>query len=402
MGRWVLFLALLGGCEAQRPAASSLTKGPWVERVDETHAMVSWESATQGPVELAIAPEGGAPERFVSGDSVETHVVSSWGVGMLKQPDLPGTYYRNQVALDGLQAGTCYAYRMRASGTDQTAAGEQKGRFCTARPSGADFGFFAIGDTNPILGHTKGTLDHTLVQHPDFTLHLGDMQYYSSAAETWAYWFGAMAPLLRAGAIFPTIGNHENENNGTEYDDYYDRLFAPASTDLLPRWYHFENGGVWFFALDTESPRDPASDQYKWLSQALSDATQAPGFRFSVVFMHRPMYTLGDADPQIDDRHVFEPIFQATGVKLVLAGHMHGYERFEPPSGITFMTCAGGGGIINDVSKGVPNYPDDVPLRVAFSDHYSGCLFSVRTGELSSTVIDEFGATLDQFSKAVP
>jgi Calcineurin-like phosphoesterase len=304
------------------------------------------------------------------------------------------------VALTGLQPSTCYDYRVVASAP--MLSGDQKGRFCTARPSGGDISFMALGDTDPILGHTLPTFKYTLPTRPDFIVHLGDMQYYSTASETWTYWFPAMAPMLRAGALFPTVGNHENENNGLEYDDYYGRLFVPASMDPTTKWYHYETGGVWFFSIDTEEPLDAGSDQYNWLGPALVDAQKQPGFRFSIVYMHRPFYTLGDASPEIGSRILLEPIFMATGVVMVLAGHMHGYERFEPPSGITYVTCAGGGGVIGDVNANVMNYPDDAPYRVAVSDHYHDCLYSVAAGQLSSTVIDEFGATIDQFTKAVP
>ncbi|HZS35170.1 MAG TPA: metallophosphoesterase [Polyangia bacterium] len=388
------------GCSPQHPCATPLTKGPWVERVDDTHATILWESASPGCVEAAFAAESGGKPQVAIGSSTETHVVSSWGINQVKQPDLPGTYYRDEIPLSGLEPSTCYTYRLASSGSMYS--GDQNGRFCTARPSGADFTFMGVGDTNPILGHTLPTFKYTLATKPDFIVHLGDMQYYSSAAETWVYWFGAMAPMLRSGALFPTVGNHENENDGTEYDDYYGRLFVPASMDTTTRWYHYETGGVWFFSIDTEEPLDAGSEQTTWLGQALVGAQQQPGFRFSIVYMHRPLYTLGDTSPELTARQVLEPMFMATGVKLVIAGHMHGYERFETPSGITYVTCAGGGGIINDVNANVGNYPNDAPLRVAVSDHYHDCLYAVTAGKISSTVIDELGATIDHFDKAVP
>jgi Calcineurin-like phosphoesterase len=378
-----------------------------VQRVDETRATISWETSTPGCVEAAFAPESAPPassssaELVAIGTSTETHVVSEWGVGMIKQPDTPGTYYKNEIDLTGLAPATCYAYRIRSS--SPLYQGDQRGRFCTARAPGADFTFMGVGDTNPILGHTLPVFKYTLPTHPDFQLHFGDMQYYSSLSESWVYWFQVMAPYLRSGALFPSIGNHENENNGAEYDDYYGRLFTPPSTDAtLDKWYRFTTGGVWFFAIDTEESLIQGSPQTTWLEQSLADAQTQPGFRFSVVYMHRPFYTLGDSNPQIDERTVLEPIFAATGVKLVIAGHMHGYERFEPPSGVTFVTCAGGGGVINDVNANVANFPQDAPLRVVVSDHYHDCLWQVGAGTLSSTVIDEFGQTIDQWSKAVP
>jgi hypothetical protein len=412
-----LALALaLAGCSSAPPCPTTLTKGPWVERVDDTHATVIWESSTNGCVEVTTRPEvAGTPgrvderaaERVDRGAAMETHVVADWGPMFgLKQPDLAGTYYRNEVALSGLSPATCYQTRVRGSGQTPTTSGIQTGRFCTARPAGATFSFLAIGDTNPILGHTLPVLNHVLPRSPDFTLHLGDMQYYSSAAETYAYWFAAMAPLLRSGGLFPAIGNHENEDEpallGAEFDDYYLRLFSPPSVDGQPLWYQWENGGVAFFSLDTEEALDAASPQVTWLASALEQAKARPGWRFSIVYFHRPLYTLGDATPLLDARQVLEPLFLQHGVPLVLQAHMHGYERFETPSGLTYVTCAGGGGIIGNPSMNVATYPADAPLRKVVSDHFHACLYNVAPGHLTSTVIDEAGATIDSFDKAVP
>jgi hypothetical protein len=372
-----------------------VTKGPWVERVDEAHATLLWESADRGCVEAEV------DKRVLGGTAVETHVVGTFGKGLPK-PDEPGTYYRNEVAVDGLTAGSCYDYRIRASGTVAQTAGDLSGHFCTARASGADFTFLGIADTDPILGHTVPTLMQVLPAKPDFTIHGGDIQYYSAIAETWAYWFGAMAPLLRNGAFYAAVGNHESESP-TEFDDYYDRLFARSTPEKTTPWFHFSSGGVHFFALDTENSSLAAgSEQVNWLSAGLTAAKASAGYRFSVVYFHRPLYTVGDTTPQVDARAVLEPIFLDGGVALVMQGHMHGYERFEVANGLTYVTCAGGGGVINDVNGNVANYPDDAKLRVASSDRYHACLYTVTTGKLSSKVVAEDGTVLDQFDKAVP
>jgi acid phosphatase type 7 len=378
-----------------------VTKGPWVERVDDTHATLLWESANQGCVETEVTAPGAPKGQVSSGMAVETHVVGTFGAG-LAQPDLPGTYYRNEIALASLSPATCYSYRVRASGTHDVKAGDLDGKFCTARNAGDDFTFLAMADTDPILGHTTDTLMQVLPANPDFIIHAGDIQYYSAIAETWAYWFGAMAPMLRQGGFFPAIGNHESETP-TEIDDYYDRLFQPATVEGTAQWFHFSSGGVHYFALDTETASlDAGSDQVTWLEGALAAAQASDGFRFGIVYFHRPFYTCGDTDPMLDARALLEPMFLASGVKLIVQGHMHGYERFEVPNGLTYVTCAGGGGVINDVNANVSKYPDDAALRVAVSDRYHMCLYSVTAGMLSSSVLAEDGTVIDEWQKAVP
>jgi predicted phosphodiesterase len=376
-------------------------KGPWVMRADGQGATVFWETTTQGCVAIGVTPEAGGEETQFTGVATETTVQSSYGEDLgLPMPDLAGTYYVNHADATALAPGTCYRYRLR-----DTDGGERSGRFCTARTPDQPYTFLAIGDTNPILGHTLPVLDHTLPSNPDFTVHMGDLQYYSSIRETWAYWFDAMAPMLEVGALFPAVGNHENELGGTEFTDYYDRLFHQPSNDGTPDWYRFEWGGVWFHTIDTEVPYDSASPQFQWLAASLAEVTAKPGFRLSVVWMHRPLYTLGDTTPNVDLRNALAPLFEANKVRLVLQGHMHGYERFEVGD-ITYVTTAGGGGTIADPSANVANYPMDAPYRVAVAAKYHAMLWDVTpmgaATQIHGRAIDETGAVIDEVTHAIP
>jgi hypothetical protein len=401
----VLVGGLVGGCghpDAGPCAGPALTKGPWVMRPGESGASIFWETRDPGCVEVGVTATGGS-EAVVVGSAAATTVASSYGVETgARQPDLAGTYYVARVDVSGLDAGRCYPYRVRQAGAD-----DARGRLCTARAAadGAAWKFMAIGDTNPLLGHTKGSLDHVLPEQPELVVHVGDIHYYSST-ETWAYWFGAMAPMLRAAPFMPAIGNHEDETQfeATDFADYYDRLFHQPSLDGTPAYFRFAWNGIWFHAVDTEAPYDSGSPQYQWLASSLAEVQGEPGFRFSVVYMHRNLYTLGDSAPQVDQRRSLGPEFAAHKVRLVLSGHMHGYERFEVGD-ITYVTTAGGGGVIGDVNANVPNYPMDVPLRVAAAPAYHAMIFDVApvgaSTMLHGRAIDELGRVIDEFTHLV-
>jgi hypothetical protein len=88
-------------------------------------------------------------------------------------------------------------------------------------------------------------------------------------------------------------------------------------------------------------------------------------------------------------------------VRLVIVGHMHGYERFEVGD-VTHVTTAGGGGSIGDVNANVANYPADVPLRVASGPYYHAMVFTIDATTLHGEAIDESGAVRDTFDHAVP
>jgi hypothetical protein len=374
---------------------AAITKGPWVTRIDDRHATVFWESRQPGCVQIAVTPEAGGEARTAPGQANAATVTAGWDIMFPDYPpDETGVFYLNEVELADLAPGTCYTYEI-----DAPAAAA--GRLCTTRPPGEPIRFLAIGDTNPALGQTAPLLAAVLTGwQPDFVVHTGDIQYYSSVLESWQYWFGVMAPMLRAGAFLPCIGNHENELDGAEFADYYARLFPSPGLIGTPLYYRFSSGGVHFFSLDTEAPRDVESEQYHWFAREVAAVTAEPGFRFSVVYLHRPLYTLGDADPLLELRALLAPLFEANGVRLVLQGHMHGYERFEVGD-ITYVTTAGGGALLGDVNENVAKYPDDAPLRLTAAR--SANALQVTIGDtLRAVAIDPTGTIIDQFEHEVP
>ena len=374
--------------------ASGVLHGPWSLHFDETSIRVRWDACKKSPAAITVTPERGGASRTVEGEQTASEVLTSYDVVKTIAPDLPGTYYRTEVAVTGLAPSTCYRYEL-------TAEKGRGGRFCTARTLGDPFVFLAIGDTNPAVGDTDGVLasvtdGKTFGQKPDFSVHLGDMQYYDSVFESYATWFPAMAPLFEAGALEPSVGNHELER-AHEFEDYYKRLFGGAGFDGPVEYYRFESGGVWFFSLDTELELTPSSAQGTWLEAQLADAAAKPGFRFSVVYFHKPWITLA-AYPHFPElRKHYLPSFQKYGVRLVLQGHIHGYERFIE-NGITYVVSGGGGAALHDLDASVATRPDEANARIFRAKRYHGTLFQVQTDRLDGRAIANDGSELDAFS----
>lgn len=375
--------------------ASGVDKGPWSLHIDGTSAVIRWEACRAGTAsDVVIAPEaGGAEAPFPSVETV-FEVTETYEAPLTPgaPPDAAGTYYMHDAALTGLAPATCYVYHLAAEP-------ERKGRFCTARAPGDAVKFMAIGDTNPGLGtYAEDVLAQVIPEGADFTIHGGDVQYYSAGLETWASWFPAMQPMLSQGGFFPAIGNHESET-ATEYAEHVVRYFGGAGFDSDESYYRFQSGGVWFFSLDTEIDLDPGSAQGGWLAAQLADAKAQPGFRFSVVYFHRPFVTCGDSGDNPDARAKFEPIFLQNGVTLIVQAHMHGYERFELGE-LTYITSAGGGGVIGNVDENISRpYCVD---RVASGAFRHAVIFDVTAGQLAGTAIDDQGVVRDSFTKVVP
>jgi hypothetical protein len=374
---------------------AGVSKGPWVLAVDEVSAKVRWEACRpQGGLAMTFVPEAGGQGTTVVPVETSTFIPETYTAPLNPNamPDYGGTWYMEEAALTGLTAATCYTYSLAADGA-------RTGRFCTARKSGDPIRFLAIGDTNPALGDsTTNVLANVLPKKPDYTLHLGDIQYYDSTLETWALWATKMQPLLSEGAFFPSIGNHESEKPD-ELVNYTLRYFHGAGFAGTDAYYRFESGGVYFFVLDTELPTDGTSDQAKWIAAGLAEVSQKPGFRFSIVYFHKPFVTCGDTGDNPVARAYMEPIFKQYTVPLVLQAHMHGYERFEFP-GITYVTSAGGGGSLGDVNKNIAN--PYCGQRVASGAFFHGLVVDVTTGKLSGQAIDDQGVVRDSFEKLVP
>jgi len=376
-------------------APSGLSKGPWSLAMSEHAITVRWETCHAAtPSGIFFAPENQKPTTRAEAIETPFDVMETFAAALAPQnpKDYAGRWYMHNAHIENLAPGTCYRYELEI---DRSVSG----RFCTSHLPGEEIRFLAIGDTNATLGDsTRDVLAHALPRNPEFTVHGGDIEYYASTFETYAAWFPIVAPLLRQSAFEPAMGNHEYETKW-KYAEYSQRFWGGAGTDGTDEYYRYESGGVWFFTLDTEQSLDLNSPQGSWLVASLSDASQKNGYRFSVVVVHRPFLTCGDSDDHPADLAALSSAFDQYRVPLVIQAHMHGYERFEH-GGRTFVTAAGGGGLIADPSKNLSRaYCSD---RVRGGPYFHAVIFDVVPGKLYGTAISDSGEIIDQFDKLVP
>lgn len=380
-----------GSGDAGAPTCTpGVLKGPWALHVSETEAKVRWQTCASGAKAVSFSAEGGDAK---SAEATETPYKTTFrhpSVLSDAPADEPGDYFMYEATLTGLSPSTCYTYSVAGDAT-------KKGRVCAARKAGDAFTFLAVGDTNPALGTTESTLAAVLPKNPDFTVHGGDIQYYTGL-ETWAYWFPKMQPMLAQGAFFPAVGNHESEKPD-EYKEYFSRYFGDAGFDGSTGYFTFQSGGVHFFSLNTQEAFNAASEQGKWFVAKLEEAQKAPGFRGSIVYQHRPFFTCGDSDHHPDEQMQLEPSMQKFGVRLVLQAHMHGYERFEK-DGILYVTTGGGGGAIGNVDDALDR--PECAFRKFSGAFPHATVIDVDATSLKATVIDAKGATRDTFLTSLP
>jgi acid phosphatase len=172
---------------------------------------------------------------------------------------------------------------------------------------------------------------------------------------------------------------------------------------------------VHFFSLSSEHPLEIGSVQHDWLLAELAAAEAEPGYRFTILYLHRPIYSYGDYGPRADQVMAIEPVVRDHRIPLVLAGHMHGYERFEidypSAAGLgraTYVTTGAGGfsGTMASVNEGLPDDPALAALRVASGAFFQAMQVEITSGPdgdvLTAVALDDVGAVRDSFDVLVP
>jgi fibronectin type 3 domain-containing protein len=194
-------------------------------------------------------------------------------------------------------------------------------------PTGSPVIVGAVGDG---AGGDQDAADVTnLVSgwNPSMFLYLGDVYEKGSIAE-FANWFGPSgSSSLFYGKLKPitdpTIGNHEY--TGSQAPGYFDYW------DNVPHYYSF-NAGAWhFISLDANSAFNQlktTSAQYKWLSQDLAANTKP----CTLVYYHQPLFNIGQ-EGSTTGLSAMWSLFASRGVDLVVNGHDHTYQRWQPLNG---------------------------------------------------------------------
>jgi predicted phosphodiesterase len=184
--------------------------------------------------------------------------------------------------------------------------------------------FAAAGDWDCTVG-TEATISAIQKHEVDAVLALGDLAYTVNNANCW---FAISEPI--DDKIKFVLGNHDDEND-IKYEQYMSHY------ELRLPYYSFEIGDVHFLILSTEAscetcPFTTSEPQYAFASEDLSSASRDPNISWLVVSMHKPLYT--NLHPGHNDYNIFkriyQPLFDKHEVDLVLAGHVHNYQRTPP------------------------------------------------------------------------
>ncbi len=320
-GAWWLCLVATG-CSPDFPPGWFYTTS-----VDRTAATVVWTGTAGGSVSCRAA--GGAPV---------TAAAMRHDRGLLS------------ARVQGLTPGTRYACRI----TGPDGRHVTRVHFRTAPADDAPLLFTVVGDSGHGGPVAKALARRIRAAHPAFLIHVGDFAYgHGSLEEMNDRFFPPYRDTLRWVPLYPTPGNHDLFHRSV-----YRALFAPIAHerpgDSLR--YHFRWGPAAFVALDSPDGAAGAPG----LADDLAAGGPAP---WRIVFLHEPLYTAGHKRVVPGLRAALEPVVEAAGVDLVLAGHQHFYERslpsceFVPSARVMHVTSGGGSDTQLDPVRVHPNFP---------------------------------------------
>ena len=205
-------------------------------------------------------------------------------------------------------------------------------------------------------------------EHPDGLFLSGDVPYIGGNPDDYAEYHRETAAWRTTGLrVYPALGNHEFkrcqeqaclENWWTEF---------PQLRGL--RWYSVQLGPQFYgIALDSDTSLLRGGAQMQWLQSQF--ATLPNSVRFVLIWMHHPpvddLQADGDDNPRANEialRDFLRGIAPALRARLlVVAAHVHNYERFQR-DGVSYIVSGGGGAKPSPVVRGTDDLysSDDFP-----------------------------------------
>jgi 3',5'-cyclic AMP phosphodiesterase CpdA len=180
-------------------------------------------------------------------------------------------------------------------------------------------------------------------ERPAFVVHLGDLVSVGASAREWRYFDRLVGPLAARGIrIRPVLGNHDYWGPRTLALRHAQQRFPELAQRTFGALREGELGLIW---LDSNLKGAAAAQQLRWFESTLSDYEHDPELRGVLAFAHHPPFSNARRQerPSSALAGLLGPFFAAGKTLALLAGHVHGYERFEV-RGKTFVVSGGAGG----------------------------------------------------------
>lgn len=241
--------------------------------------------------------------------------------------------------------------------------------------------------TNPKV--RRWLVDKIAAEKPAAVLMSGDVPWHGQDAGDYKEFEIETAPWRAAHILaVPAMGNHEV--NGPDPKQCIENWWNAFPKLRGVRWYTAEIGSrMLVLNLDSTMPLTPGTEQYKWIEGVLGHL--APTVRFVFLNLHHP--PAADSMPEIGEDHNARPneiplkdLIRTSPARkqaqfVVVAGHIHNYERFLI-DGTTYLVSGGGGAKPRVIRRGAED------LYANASDiNYHYVRFVLRDGGLQAEMV---------------
>lgn len=372
--RPAVMVVLLCGCLVFNcPGANPFSKGPYIQFPTPGTVTILWEGASPDAGSVRLLSDG-MPERT----SEKIVPVEKRSQTSGQKSSTNATFYLYKASFTGLKPATRYSYSVELQGTQTPIR-----QFRTLDSEATQTRFIVYGDSRSDPKKHAALTEKFEAYSPDFILHTGDLVAKGQDYSLWSReFFGPTANVIDHIPFFSVIGNHEQD--GTNYLNYFD---LPGNK----LWYSFDVGPVHILALDFRSDKR-TQQQFEFARQDLLNSRAT----WKIVTLHTPVYNIGGHAS--DWGHAdYLPLFHATKVDIILAGHSHMYERFRPLAPkksksnwcITHITTGGGGASLHTALA----HPALVTQET--TNHFM--VFEATPGTLRGTAIRVDGSLIDTF-----
>ncbi|HEX8331826.1 MAG TPA: metallophosphoesterase family protein [Segetibacter sp.] len=278
-----------------------------------------------------------------------------------------------RAVLPDLQFNKKYQYRVTMNGNT---VGEAS--FYT-RSTKSSSRFVVFGDCGIGTAAQAKIAYQTSLHKPEFVLITGDNVYQRGRASEYLknyfpYFNGTEtspakgAPLMASIPFYVVVGNHDVWGSDfSRYPDglayfYYSDLplnapafkrtvtatgkpeqlaaFTRATEGRYPNMtnYSFDHGNVHIVCIDANIYVHPFEDDFlSWLENDLKSSKA----KWKIVNYHQPGFNSSKAHYSQQWMRALSPVFERSGVDLVVNGHVHNYQRSHPLKFAPKLTTAG-------------------------------------------------------------
>jgi hypothetical protein len=229
-------------------------------------------------------------------------------------------------------------------------------------------------------------------EKPGFISFTGDIVNRGSRAADWLVYDAETQPWRDAGIpVYPVLGNHDVQGNDQRALENY---FGRYPELKQRRWYAFQYANAYFLMLDSTADISEGSAQWRWLVDQL-DHRVPQDADYVFLMLHHPPYTRSSS-PMLKGkfRHghsarereevlafmLEEKRLRLRAQMVLLAGHVHNYERYQYDH-VMYVVTGGGGATPYTFRR----LSDDFYHGRGPTFHY--CLFTVHENKLEMRMV---------------